>query len=229
MYKRAGYHIVPETDLDEMCATVDPQDMMRTILRRLRIEVKRTNVEYQITHIHWPTPGDHRAKFEIDVRLEREIGGRMNQFTFTLNQDYPFQAPLRMTVNGSVVSHETYAALESMGGGTPPTTPLPHGYGTATPGTATPGTATPSAIGRIGLCDEVKRELGRACPQCLYCKLYRSGTWSPTKFLGTQVDEYLAVRAEIVGAIRRGVGRAKLMRHRVVLPEEIVEEILGWI
>jgi hypothetical protein len=43
------------------------------------------------------------------------------------------------------------------------------------------------------------------------------------------VDEYLAVRAEIVGAIRRGVGRAKLMRHRVVLPEEIVEEILGWI
>jgi hypothetical protein len=59
--------------------------------------------------------------------------------------------------------------------------------------------------------------------------LYRSGTWSPTKFLGTQVDEYLAVRADVVGAICKGVGREKLMSYRVELPEEIVEEILGWV
>ena len=109
----------------------------------------------------------------------------------------------------------------AIGGGIAPQ-PTPSGIG-----------ATPSGIGAtpsgIGLCDEVRLELERTCSRCLYCQLYGEGTWSPAKFLGAQVDEYLAMRAEFMDAFRLGVGRAKLMAHRVELPEVIIDEILEWV
>lgn len=205
MYKRTGYNIVPETNLDEMCTTVDPRNTMRPILRRLRMEVKKTNARYQITHIHH---SDHRTKFEINVQLERDA----KTFTFILNQDYPFQAPLRMFVNGTAVSHEKYAALERMG---------------ALGGCVPQLNQSPNPL----LCDEVKWELGKLHRgrKCLFCQLYRSGTWSPAKFLGTLVDEYLEVREEVLEAICKGVGRAKLTQYRVVLPDVLVDKILSWV
>jgi hypothetical protein len=232
---RNGRYFDATTDLDELVASSDSTGgTMRCILKRLYAETKRSNTEYQIIYIHHPTPHDYRTKFKITIQLTRYVGDRLTDFAFTLNQDYPFQAPLQMTVNGVAVSHEKYAALEALGRRPGVSPPNDSAYSGGIAPQPTPGTATPSAIGRAtgratGLCDEVKRELGRSCPRCLFCKLYGSGTWSPSKFLGTLVDEYLAVRADVVGAICKGVGREKLMAYRVELPEVIVDEILGWV
>ena len=113
------------------------------------------------------------------------------------------------------VSHEKYTTLQWMGGVPPPRTPR-----------------QPTSI--IGsphlLSDEVKQEIGKIhSDRCFFCQLYNSGTWSPMKSLGTQVDEYLAVRSDVVGAICKGVAREKLMRYRVVLPEVVVDEVLSWL
>ena len=52
---------------------------------------------------------------------------------------------------------------------------------------------------------------------------------TPAKFLVTCVNEYLAMRTDVVDSFRRGIGREKLMKHRVELPEVIIDEILGYI
>ena len=244
---RNGRYFDATTDLNELVASTDSSGgTMRVILRRLFAEAKRSGTEYQIINIQWEDEHTYKGGFKITIQLTRYVGDRLTDFAFTLHHHYPFRAPLQMTVNGVAISHEKYAALEALGrrppkeealgrrppeGGVPPPRTPPPPVGQLTPiGGIAPqqilGTATPSAI---GLCDEVKQELGRACPRCLYCQLYGEGTWSPTKFLGTQVDEYLAVREDVVGAICRGVGREKLMSYRVELPEVIIDEILEWI
>ena len=216
---RNGRYFDATTDLDELVASSDSSGGdMRMVLKRLLVETKRTNTEYQIINIHRPSLNDYREKFKVTIQLTRHS----TDFAFTLNQDYPFQPPLQMTVNGTSVNHERYAALEWIGGPSrtiPYPKPMPNLY----------------ARSHHLLCEEVKQELGalHRGRKCFFCQLYRSGTWSPSKFLGTLVDEYLAVRADIVGAIRRGVARKKLMEYRVCggvrLPEEIVEEILEWV
>jgi hypothetical protein len=215
---RNGRYIDASTDLTELVASTDSSGgAMRCILKRLLAEAKRSSTQYQIIHIRWNDAYTYEGDFELTVQLTRNVGIRPTDFAFTLHHHYPFRAPIRMTVNGATVSHETYAALELVAGVPPIRTPsLTNGIG------SNRHTTHP-------LCDEVKQELKRACPRCLYCQLYGAGTWSPSKFLGTQVDEYLAVRADVVGAICRGVARAKLMAHRVELPEVIIDEILEWI
>ena len=228
---RNGRYFDATTELDELVASTDSSGgTMRLILRRLCAEAKRSSTEYQIINIQWESQYTHKGGFDITIQLTRD----MTDYAFVLNQYYPFQSPRRMLVNGVMVSHEKYAALEALGRRPGVSPPNDSAYNGGIAPQPSPGTATPSAIGSaIGLCDEVKQELGRSCPRCLFCQLYGEGTWSPSKFLGTLVDEYLAVRADVLGAIRRGIGREKLMAYRVrgsvVLPEVIVDEILEWV
>lgn len=226
---RDGRYIDATTDLNELVTSIDSSGGdMRMVLKRLLMETKRTLSRYQIIHIKRPTPHDrryaHHVKFEITVQLTHQVPRRemdydVVDFAFTLDQDYPFHPPRRMLVNGVAVSHEKYAALQWMGEVPPPRTPQHP-------------TPMPNLHARSHhlLCDEVKQELSKIhSDRCFFCQLYNSGNWSPAKFLGTLVDEYLAVRADVVGAICKGVGRAKLMRYRVVLPDVLVDEILSWI
>ena len=198
---RDGRYIDVTTDLNELVTSIDSSGGdMRMVLKRLLMETKRTLSRYQIIHIKRPTTNNGCVKFEITVQLtQRGAKYELVDFAFTVNQEYPFHPPLRMLVNGKTISHENYAALHH---------PRSHHL----------------------LSDEVKRELGKIHgDRCFFCQLYNSGTWSPAKFLGTQVDEYLGVRREVVGAICKGVAREKLMQYRVVLPDVLVDEILSWL
>ena len=210
---RNGRYFDVNTDLNELVASSDSSGGdLKPILKRLLQETKRTGSIYQITNIRWESPNVYGGIFEITIQITHE----MNDYAFVLNQYYPFQAPLRIFVNGAIINHANYAALEWI----------------ARSSLTIPHTSPPPNIrirNHAMLCDNVKRELGKSCSKCIYCKLYKPNTWTPAKFLMTCVNEYLAMRTDVVDSFRRGIGREKLMKHRVELPEVIIDEILGYI